>query len=221
MQYLISFLEGIITFISPCLLPMLPIYLSYFAGGGKERSMKRTLTCVLGFVLGFTVVFVAMGALAGTLGSFLLKYQRLVNILSGAVIIFFGLNFLGVIKVNLFRGAQRQVDTSDLGFLSSALFGVVFSVGWTPCVGAFLGSALVMASQQGQALTGMLMLLCYSLGLGVPFLFSAVLIDRLKTTFDFIKRHYGVINTVCGLLLIAVGLLMATGLLGRLLTVLS
>ena len=220
MQYLISFLEGIITFISPCLLPMLPIYLSYFAGG-KERSMKRTLTCVLGFVLGFTVVFVAMGALAGTLGSFLLKYQTLVNILSGAVIIFFGLSFLGVIKVNLFRGTQRQVDTSDLGFLSSALFGVVFSVGWTPCVGAFLGSALVMASQQGQAITGMLMLLCYSLGLGVPFLFSAVLVDRLKTTFDFIKRHYGVINTICGLLLIAVGLLMATGLLGRLLAILS
>ena len=221
MQYLISFLEGIITFISPCLLPMLPIYLSYFASGGKERSMKRTLTCVLGFVLGFTVVFVAMGALAGTLGSFLLKYQTLVNILSGAVIIFFGLSFLGVIKVNLFRGTQRQVDTSDLGFLSSALFGVVFSVGWTPCVGAFLGSALVMASQQGQAVTGMLMLLCYSLGLGVPFLFSAVLIDRLKTTFDFIKRHYGVINTICGLLLITVGLLMATGLLGRLLAILS
>ena len=220
MQYLISFLEGIITFISPCLLPMLPIYLSYFAGGSQERSMKRTLTCVLGFVLGFTVVFVAMGALAGTLGSFLLKYQTAVNLVSGAVIIFFGLNFLGVLKVNLFRGAQRQVDTSDMGFLSSALFGVVFSVGWTPCVGAFLGSALVMASQQGKTLTGMLMLLCYSLGLGVPFLFSAVLIDRLKSAFDFIKRHYGIINTVCGLLLIAVGLLMATGLLGRLLTAL-
>ena len=220
MQYLISFLEGIITFISPCLLPMLPIYLSYFASGSQERSMKRTLTCVLGFVLGFTVVFVAMGALAGTLGSFLLKYQTAVNLVSGAVIIFFGLNFLGVLKVNLFRGAQRQVDTSDMGFLSSALFGVVFSVGWTPCVGAFLGSALVMASQQGQTLTGMLMLLCYSLGLGVPFLFSAVLIDRLKSAFDFIKRHYGIINTVCGLLLIAVGLLMATGLLGRLLTAL-
>ena len=221
LQYFISFLEGVITFISPCLLPMLPIYLSYFAGGSKDRSLKRTLLCVLGFVLGFTVVFMAMGALAGTLGSFLLKYQTLVNILSGAIIIFFGLSFLGVIKVNLFRGTQRQVDTSDLGFLSSALFGVVFSVGWTPCVGAFLGSALVMASQQGQMLTGMLMLLCYSLGLGVPFLFSAVLIDRLKSTFDFIKRHYGVINTICGLLLIAVGLLMATGILGRLLTILN
>ncbi len=220
-QYLISFLEGIITFISPCLLPMLPIYLSYFAGGKQERSLRRTLTCASGFVLGFTVVFVAMGALAGTLGSFLLKYQTAVNLITGAIVIFFGLSFLGVIKVSLFRGAQKQVDTSDLGFFSSALFGIVFSVGWTPCVGAFLGSALVMASQQGKALVGMLMLLCYSLGLGVPFLLSAVLIDRLKGAFAFIKRHYGVINTICGLLLIAVGVLMATGLLGRILTALS
>ncbi len=220
-QYLISFLEGIITFISPCLLPMLPIYLSYFAGGRGDRSLKRTLICSVGFVLGFTVVFVAMGALAGTLGSFLLKYRRAVDVLSGLIVIFFGLSFLGVIKVNLFRGSQKQVDTSDLGFWSSALFGLVFSVGWTPCVGAFLGSALVMASQQGKALTGMLMLLAYSLGLGVPFLLSAVLIDRLKSAFAFIKRHYGVINTVCGLLLIAVGVCMATGLLGRLLTALS
>ncbi len=220
-QYLISFLEGIITFISPCLLPMLPIYLSYFAGGSETRSMKRTLTCAAGFVLGFTVIFVAMGALAGTLGSFLLKYQTAVNVISGLIVIFFGLNFLGVFKLNLFRGAQKQVDTSDLGFFSSALFGMVFSVGWTPCVGAFLGSALVMASQQGQALVGMGMLLCYSLGLGIPFLLSAVLIDRLKSAFAWIKRHYGIINRVCGLLLIGVGLLMATGLLGRLLTALS
>ncbi len=200
---------------------MLPIYLSYFAGGKGERGTKRTLTCAAGFVLGFTVIFVAMGALAGTLGSFLLKYQKIVNVISGLIVIFFGLSFLGVIKVNLFRGAQRQVDTSDLGFFSSALFGMVFSVGWTPCVGAFLGSALVMASQQGQALVGMGMLLCYSLGLGIPFLLSAVLIDKLKGAFAFIKRHYGVINTVCGLLLIGVGVLMATGLLGRLLTALS
>lgn len=110
---------------------------------------------------------------------------------------------------------------SDLGFFSAAVFGVVFSVGWTPCVGAFLGSALAMASQQGRTLTGMLMLLCYSLGLGVPFLLSAVLIDQLKGAFDFVKRHYAVVNRLCGCLLIAVGLLMASGLLGRLLTVLS
>lgn len=220
MQYFISFLEGIITFISPCLLPMLPIYLSYFAGG-KERTLKRTLLCATGFVLGFTMVFVAMGALAGTVGSFLIRYQKAVNLVSGLIVIFFGLNFLGIVRVNLFRGNQRQIDTSDLGFFSSILFGMVFSVGWTPCVGAFLGSALMLASQQGSVLTGTLMLLCYSAGLGIPFLLSAVLIDRLRSAFNFIKQHYDLINKLCGLLLIAVGLLMATGLLGRLLTVLN
>ena len=220
MQYFISFLEGIITFISPCLLPMLPIYLSYFAGG-RERTLKRTLICAAGFVLGFTLVFVAMGALAGTVGSFLIRYQQTVNILSGLVVIFFGLSFLGVVQLNLFRGSQRQMDTSDLTFWSSLLFGLIFSVGWTPCVGAFLGSALMLASQQGSALVGTLMLLCYSAGLGIPFLVSAVLIDQLKSAFDFIKRHYNVINKLCGLLLILVGVLMATGLLGRLLTVLQ
>ena len=220
MQYLISFLEGIITFISPCLLPMLPIYLSYFAGG-RERTLKRTLTCALGFVLGFTVVFVAMGALAGTVGSFLTRYQAAVNVVSGLIVIFFGLNFLGVLNFNFFRGSQRQVDTSDLNFFSSALFGLVLSVGWTPCVGAYLGSALMLASQQGSVLIGTLMLLCYSAGLGIPFLLSAVLIDRMRSAFNFIKRHYDVINKLCGCLLILVGILMATGLLGRLLTLLN
>lgn len=220
MQYFISFLEGIITFISPCLLPMLPIYVSYFAGGGT-RSTRKTLKGALGFVLGFTCVFVAMGALAGTLGSFLTKYQTAVNIVSGLVVILFGLNYLGIFKLQVFRGMTATVRNKELGFSSAALFGIVFSLGWTPCVGAFLGSALMLASQQGQVLIGMGMLLCYSLGLGIPFVFSAVLIDKLKTAFAFIKRNYKIINIVCGSILILVGILMATGLLGRLLRMLS
>ena len=220
MQYLISFLEGVITFLSPCLLPMLPIYLSYFAGG-EAQSLRKTVTNALGFVLGFTVLFVAMGALAGTLGSFVRQYQTAVNLVCGLVVIFFGLNFLGVFRINLFRGGQGRVETRELGFLSSALFGVVFSVGWTPCVGAFLGSALMLASQQGHVLEGMAMLLVYSLGLGVPFLLSAVLIDYLKSAFQWVKEHYGVINAVCGGLLVLLGILMATGTLGRLLALLS
>ena len=220
MEYLISFLEGVITFISPCLLPMLPIYISYFAGGG-ERSVGRTLKGALGFVLGFTAVFVAMGALAGTIGGFLSRHQTLVNILCGAVVILFGLSYLGILKINLFRGRGHDVNTDDLGFFSALLFGVVFSVGWTPCVGAFLGSALMLASQQGSMVQGILMLLCYSAGLGVPFLISAVLIDQLKGAFNWVKAHYDIINKVCGVLLIAVGIAMATGTLGRLLNVLS
>lgn len=220
MQYFISFLEGIITFISPCLLPMLPIYLSYFAGGG-ERSTAKTLKNALGFVLGFSLVFMAMGALAGTLGSFLLRYQVVVNIICGSAIILFGLNYMGILKLNLFKGIKSSIGENELGFFSSVLFGIIFSIGWTPCVGTFLGSALMLASTQGQVLTGLLMLLCYSLGLGIPFMISAVLIDKLKATFQFIKRNYKIINTLCGLLLILVGILMLTGMLGKLLALLS
>ena len=220
MQYVISFLEGIITFISPCLLPMLPIYISYFAGGG-ERSTGRTLKGALGFVTGFTVVFVAMGALAGTVGSFLRQYQTVVNILSGLIVIFFGLNFLGVFKLNLFRGNSRSVKTDNMGFFSAMVFGVIFSIGWTPCVGAFLGSALMLASQQGHVVEGMLMLLVYSLGLGIPFILSAVLIDYLKSAFNWIKKNYQIINLVSGGFLVFVGILMATGTMGWLLGLLG
>ena len=128
MQYVISFLEGIITFISPCLLPMLPIYISYFAGGGV-RSSRKTLSTALGFVLGFTLMFVAMGALAGTLGSFLVRHQTAVNLISGAIVILFGLNYLGIFRLQLFRGAAKGMDVRNLSFFSAMLFGLIFSVG--------------------------------------------------------------------------------------------
>ena len=220
MQYILSFLEGILTFLSPCLLPILPIYLSYFAGGG-ERTVRRTLSNALGFVLGFTLVFTAMGALAGTLGSFLTRYSRWVNLIGGLIVVLFGLNYMGLLKWNLFRGGSRTLDRKELGFGAAFLFGLVFSLGWTPCVGAFLGSALMLASQQGHVLEGMVMLLCYSLGLGIPFLLSAVLIDKLKGAFNWVKAHYEIINRICGGLLVLVGILMATGTLGKWLTLLS
>ena len=220
MTYFISFLEGIITFVSPCLLPMLPVYVSYFAGGG-ERDTKKTLKNALGFVLGFTLVFVAMGAFAGTVGGFLNEYQTVVNVITGLIVIIFGLHFLGVVRFNIFKGMKGEMNTKNLGFFSSLLFGMIFSVGWTPCVGAFLGSALMLASQQGKAMVGMFMLLAYSLGLGIPFVFSAILIDKLKTAFQWIKKHYVIINRVCGVFLIVIGVLMATGTMGRFLALLS
>lgn len=220
MQYLIVFLEGITTFISPCLLPMIPIYITYFAGSNADK--KQTLKNALGFVLGFTIIFTLLGAFAGSIGVLLRQYQTAVNIVSGAIVILFGLNFLGVLKINLFRGGKSyNANGKKAGFFSSVLFGMVFSIGWTPCVGAFLGSALLMASQQGSALLGVLMLLLYSLGLGIPFLLSAVLIERLTAAFDFIKRHYKVINIISGVFLILVGILMMTGTLGYLLSFLS
>ena len=215
-----AFREGVLTFLSPCRVAMLPIYISYFAGGG-ERSVRQTLTGSVGFVAGFSIIFVILGALAGTVGSFLKEHQTLVNIGSGAVVVYFGLNFLGVFKLNLFHGGSRHVDTQNMNFFSAMIFGMIFSLGWTPCVGAFLGSALMLASQQGHVVQGMLMLLAYSLGLGIPFILSAVLIDYLKAAFNWIKKNYRVINAVSGGLLVLVGVLMATGTLGRLVNLLS
>jgi len=220
MQYIIAFLEGIITFISPCLLPMLPVYISYFAGGG-QRTAKKTVINAVGFVVGFTLVFITMGALAGTVGGFLKEYSKAVNIILGSIVIAFGLNYIGALKLNIFKGRNVSAKVKDLGFLSAVMFGAVFSIGWTPCVGVFLGSALALASQQAHMIEGMLMLLAYSMGLGIPFIISAVLIDSLKGTFNLVKQNYNMINKVCGIFLVIIGIFMATGYMGRMLALLS
>ncbi len=220
MQYLLLFLEGIITFISPCLLPMLPIYISYFAAG--ESNRKKTFLNSLGFVLGFTLVFVLLGAFAGMVGRLLREYRTGINIVTGLIVIIFGLNTLGILRIGfLNRTVRSSAHTRNLNFFSSCVFGLVFSLGWTPCVGAFLGSALLLAGQQGTTGGGVLMLLVYSLGLGLPFVASALLIDQLKSAFDTLKRHYQIITIVSGILLVIVGLLMATGLMGRFLSLLT
>jgi len=222
LNYLIAFLEGIITFISPCLLPMLPIYISFFAGQNSENKKKSTVINAIGFVLGFTLMFVLLGAFAGTIGGFLKEYNTIVNIVSGTVVIIFGFNFMEIIRIP-FLNTNRQLRMKPMktGFLSSVLFGIIFSIGWTPCVGAFLGSALMLAASSNESLKGILMLLSFSLGLGIPFIISAILLDRLKSTFHFIKKHYRVINFISGGLLVIVGLLMATGLLGYFLSLLT
>ncbi len=220
MQYLLLFLEGMITFISPCLLPMLPVYISYFAPG-SERSAAKTLRNAVSFVCGFTLLFILMGALAGTVGGFLVKYRTAVNIVTGLIVTTFGLHFFGLFQLSIFKGAKSRRSKSEMSMFSAFLFGIVFSVGWTPCVGAFLGSALMMASSQGNTLSGILMLLVYSLGLGIPFILSALLIDKLKGTFDLIKRNYKIINIVSGCILVAVGIAMMTGLFGRMLATLG
>ncbi|MEG2425754.1 MAG: cytochrome c biogenesis CcdA family protein [Oscillospiraceae bacterium] len=222
MPYLISFLEGIITFISPCLLPMLPIYIIYFSGTNINEKKRTTLKNTLGFVFGFTTVFVLMGAFAASLGSLLKEHQTLINIVTGFIVIILGLNFMGVFRLGfLNKEKSSKPEITPTGFFSSVLFGVVFSIGWTPCVSAILGSALILASQQGSVAEGVFMLLFYSLGLGIPFILSAILIDKLKGAFDFIKRNYKTINIVCGALLIIVGLFMMSGKMGHLLSYLG
>ena len=220
MSYFIAFLEGIITFVSPCLLPLLPVYLSYFAGG-EGRGTNKTVANALGFVLGFGIFFVILGAFAGFLGSFLRQHQLVFNLVTGGVVLLFGLNYLSVLPLPFLNRSHSGNPRVVTGFFSALLFGVVFSLSWTPCVGAFLGSALLLASQGGSVFRGIGMLLCYSLGLGLPFVLCAALLDSLKTTLTFIKKHYKLVNTLSGLFLVAMGILMMTGLMGRFLGLLS
>lgn len=213
MDYLLVFLEGILTFVSPCMLPLVPVYVFYFTGG--EAGRRRTLTRALGFVLGFTLVFVLLGAFAGTLGSLLIKGRRTVEWVSGLFMIAFGLSFMGLFRFSL-PFASRLSRPEAGGFIPSLLFGLIFSLAWTPCVGAMLGSALTMAAARQSATEGVFMLLLYSAGLGIPFVAASLLFARLKGAFDFLKKHTRTINIVSGALLIAVGILMVTGLFAKL-----
>lgn len=207
MQYLITFLEGLISFISPCMLPMLPVYIGYFAG--ESASRRKVFWNASAFVLGITLVYCMMGLFAGSFGMLLRRNRLALDLITGGVVILFGLSYLNVIRLPFFRGISEVKKIS--GLLSAFLFGIVYSVSLTPCVGAFLGSALMLAAHSETAVRGLLLLLIFSLGLGIPFLISAVLIDQLQNTFRWIKKHYSTINRICGLFLILVGILMCCG----------
>ena len=212
--YLITFLEGLISFISPCMLPMIPIYLMYFAGDVNKKN--NTVLNAISFVIGFTLIFCLMGVFAGTLGGLLREYQTMVNIFCGIIVILFGLNYLDIINIKLFKGASSK-QTRVNGLISAFLFGIIFSINLTPCVGAFLGSALMLASTSGSILKGALLLFVYSLGLGVPIIISAFLIKKLTGIFIFIKKYYKVINIICGVFLIIIGVAIIFGFINKLL----
>lgn len=212
MQYLLTFLEGIVSFVSPCMLPLLPVYLSYFAGekGEKRAVPARAAT----FCAGFTAVFCLLGLLSGTLGQLLSRHRTAVDVICGLAVILFGLGYLEILPLNFLKGMRGPRKAGSIA--QAFTFGVVYSVSLTPCVGAFLGSALMLAATSAGAVKGLTLLLAYSLGLAVPFLLSALALDRLKGAFAVIKRHYRALNTVCGILLILMGLCMALGGMDRL-----
>ena len=194
---------------------MIPVYISYLTAENKNKS--SFITRPLGFVCGFTLVFSVLGTFAGALSQLLYSHQTVVNIISGILVIVFGLSYLGVVRLPFFKGMEKKKDVNS--FISALLFGAVFSVSLTPCVGAFLGAALMMASSSGTVLKGTALLFVYSLGLGIPFILSALFIEKLKNTFKAIKKHYKTINLVCGIFLIIVGILMATGLFNKLISI--
>lgn len=214
MGYLTAFLEGIVTFVSPCILPMIPLYLGYLAGGiTPEGRSEKLIGNSIAFVVGFSIVFVMMGAAASAAGQFLKDHLTLLNRIGGVLIILLGLNYVGVVSLPFLSGEHRLKlkDMQSMGLLKSLLFGMVFSLGWTPCVGPFLGSALMMAANSSQIATGMLTLVFYALGLGIPFILVAVLVGQLEGAFSAIKKHYRIIILVAGIILIVMGVALVAG----------
>lgn len=206
MEYVFTFLEGFASFISPCLLPMLPIYISYFMGD-KENDNKKTIINSIGFVIGFTIVFLLMAIFASTLGIFVSKYLKYIKVIFGIIVILLGLNYMEVLNFKFLNNSKGiNMKVKNLNFLKSMLFGILFSISWTPCVGTFLGSALLLVAKGNDLLKGIILMLLYSVGLGIPFVISVILMEKLKSIFDFIKKNYGVIKKICGIVLIIMGI---------------
>lgn len=213
MTYLLTFAEGILTFISPCILSMLPVYLLYLAGtpagnGTSASSVKnRLIVNSLGFVTGFTLVFAALGAAASAMGTLLQRNRPVLLMISGSFMIIFGLNFTGVFKIGFLNSEKRfapRVD--DLRFWGSVLFGVIFGFGWSPCLGTFLGSALALAGSSETVPEGMLLLLVYSAGLAIPFIVSAAIFENIRMLLGWFSRNGRIIRIISGILLIAAGI---------------
>lgn len=213
--FVMVLMEGILTFVSPCILPMLPIYFIYLAGSDTEfsKEAKRKLIFnALAFVLGFTIVFTLLGASATAIGSILNQYRDFFRQMSGVIIVMFGLYFLGVFKLNFLNQEKRlHLDIKNPGFFGSILFGMVFSFGWTACAGPFLGAALLVAGNMETIGEGVLLLLVYSLGLGIPFMLSAVLFEQMQGVFTNLQKHHKTIKMISGVLLIIMGILVLTG----------
>ena len=208
MDYLFTFIEGIASFISPCVLPMLPIYISYFIGEDNKKVSKAVINSI-GFVLGFTIVFIVLSILASRLGGIISNNIKYVKILFGIIIILLGLNYMEILKIKLLnktKGINKKVK--DLNFFKALIFGMLFSISWTPCIGTFLASALLLIAKNQDMLKGILLMLIYSVGLGIPFIISAVLLEKLKEVFNFIKKHYDIIKKISGVILIIMGIYM-------------
>ena len=205
MEFLFTFLEGIASFISPCVLPMLPIYISYFAGK-EDSKTSRALLNSIGFVIGNTIIFILFAIIASYAGALALGIQKYIKILFGVVIIVLGLNYMGILKIKFLNKeirVKKKID--DFTFFKTILFGMMFSISWTPCIGSFLGSALLLIANKQNILQGILLMLVYSIGFGIPFIISAVLIEKLKNFYNLIKKNYKTIKIISGIILIVMG----------------
>jgi cytochrome c-type biogenesis protein len=226
---LVAMLAGAVSFLSPCVLPLVPSYLSLMSGVGASQlavatkvDQRRILRSTLLFVAGYTAVFTALGAAASAVGSFLIVHSVLLRRVSGILIVVMGLSLAGLVRPELFDRERRfHVSPSALGSWAPPVMGAAFAFGWSPCIGPALAGILALAADGASLTRGVLLLLAYSAGLGVPFVISGLAFGRLTGAFGWVKRHFGVINLVSGLLLAALGVLLLTGWLGEVVIVLQ
>lgn len=220
-----AFLAGLISFITPCVLPVVPPYLAYIAGVSfaelkgegadadrQRRVNRRVFYSALLFVLGFTTVFVLLGATASVLGQAMARYFDVLSKVAGLAILIVGIHYTGLVRIPLlYREARIDVQKSSPSLFSAYLIGLAFAFGWTPCVGPVLASVLFLAGSEGTALQGAGLLLSYSAGMGLPFLFAAVFASQFLSVSSRIKRHMAIVEKVIGGMLILTGLLLLTG----------
>jgi cytochrome c-type biogenesis protein len=217
MAYITALLEGLLSFISPCVLPMIPLYIGYLAGNiadkdNEEKNRNKLLFNSIFFILGFTILFATLGASASFLGQYLSEHLETINRIGGVIVIIFALSFLGLKMLPFLENTYKlKFKAKSLNYFSSLIFGIVFAVGWSPCTGPFLGSALMLAANTDTLYQGIFTLIAYSLGLGVPFFLSALLLKQLEGAFSFIKKHYKVVTVISGVLLLLMGILMVLG----------
>ncbi len=211
----VAFSAGLLSFLSPCVLPLVPSYIGFLTGmmtPDAAQQRRVTVTHALFFVLGFTLVFLALGAGASAFGAALKSQKILITRIGGAFIILFGLWTLGAIKLDFLQREKRvQIEDKPVGYLGSSLVGMAFAAGWVPCLGPILGAILGLAATEADFSRGMALLGAYSAGLAIPFIAAAFAIDRFLEWFKGFRRHLGAVKVVSGLLLLFVGVLMVTG----------
>lgn len=227
---LAAFAAGVLSFISPCVLPLIPGYLSFISGvtldemqgttvpGGPgvatiapAAGRRRVIFTSLFFILGFSLVFISLGATASVIGQFLMERLRILGRIAGIVIILFGLHTMGVLRIGWMYSEKRvQMNRKPAGPIGAMLVGIAFAFGWTPCIGPILAGILAIAAGQDTVAKGVQLLAVYSLGLGVPFLITAVAINQFFSVFARIRRHYRAIELVSGALLVVIGVLIFT-----------
>jgi len=211
---LVAFSAGLLSFLSPCVLPLVPSYISFITGMNLEdiqRSRYTTFVHAALFVAGFTLIFLALGAGATLFGQFMLRYRDIISRVGGVLVIVFGLYLLGVFNLGfLAKDTRLHLATKPLGYFGTLLVGIAFGAGWSPCIGPILGAILTLAANEASLGGGMKLLFAYSMGLAVPFILAALMVQKFLGAFARMRIHMVWVNRTAGVLLVLIGVLMVT-----------